>query len=199
VSLTDKQALTDLAMKLASNVSSGYSGRWCFFAGFAYILNGVEKNTHDIDVLTKDNAAYEHMLSLLPHLGFQLVSATNDFSSFKAGVSDQVTATNLGLDLLCITNPLLRNLGGMWTELEIKKVKGAQLPIPQPMYLILLKIIVNSQRQLGDKKREQDFYDVQQLMSKKRITSAQLIKEAKNQGLEDLTRKFLDKLKSMKK
>jgi hypothetical protein len=114
------------------------------------------------------------------------------------GAVDQGSAADLGLDLLCMTNPLLRNLDEIWTELEIKIVKRTPLPILRPIYLILLKILVNYHRQPEDKKREQDLYDVKRLMAKKRITSAQLTKEGKNIGLEDLTREFLDKLKSMK-
>jgi hypothetical protein len=194
----ENQVLAELARRLASSVQNDYRGRWCFFAGFAFMLNGVKKKTRDIDVLTKDKAAYEHIFGLLQQMGFHLVSGTSDFSSFKVSSVDQASTTDLGLDLLCMTNPLLRNLDGIWTELEIKNVKGIPLPVLRPTYLILLKILVNSHRQPEDKKKEQDFYDVKRLMAKKRITSAQLTKEGKNLGLESLTREFLDELKSMK-
>jgi hypothetical protein len=195
---TERQALTELARRLASNVQNDYRGRWCFFAGLGFILNGVKKKSRDIDVLTKDKAAYEHMIGIFQKMRFQLVSGTSDFSSFKMGAVDQGSAMDLGLDLLCMTNPLLRNLDAIWTELEIKKLKGIPLPVLRPIYLILLKILVNSHRQPEDKKIEQDFYDVKRLMAKKRITSAQLTKEGKNLGLEGLTQEFLGKLKFVK-
>jgi len=198
MSPSEVQTLTELARKMSSRVHSDYSGRWCFFAGFAFILNGVKKRTRDIDVLTKDKAAYEHLIDIIQGIGFQLVSRTSDFSSFKMSAVDQGPSADLGLDLLCMTNPLLRNLDGIWVELETKSAKGTPLPILRPIYLILLKILVNSHRQPEDKKSEQDLYDVKRLMARKRITSTQLIKEGKSQGLEDITQKFLDKLKSIR-
>ena len=198
MSPTEVHALTELARKISSGVHSDYNGRWCFFAGLAFILNGVKKKTHDIDVLTKDKAAYEHVTDVFQKIGFKLVSETSDFSSFKIGGGDRDPTMDLGLDLLCMTNPLLRNLDGIWTELEIKSVKGTPLPVLRPIYLILLKILVNAHRQPEDKKREQDLYDVKRLMAKKKITSAHLIKEGKSLGIEDTTLKFLEKLKSIK-
>jgi hypothetical protein len=195
---TDKQKLSQLARKLATSVTGDYDGRWCFFAGFAFVLNGVEKKTYDIDVLTRDQETYQYMTALLHQLGLRLMAATSDFSSFKIDPASQSATKDLTLDLLCITSQWLKPLGGMWTKLESKKVEGTLLPVLRPIYLILLKILVNSHRQPGDKKKEQDFRDVQQLMAKRRITDTQMIKEGVNQGLEDLTRKFLDKLKSMK-
>ncbi len=196
--LTDKRELTQLARKLATNIREDYDGRWCFFAGFAFLLNGVEKNTNDLDVLTKDEVTYQYIFNLLKQLGLQLVSSAGDFSSFKVGAASESYANTLTLDLLCITSQFLKPLEGMWTDFDMKDVSGTSLPIPKPIYLILLKILVNSHRQPEDKKRERDFYDVQQLMAKRGITSAQLVKEGSNQGLESLTRKFVDKLKSFK-
>jgi hypothetical protein len=198
MSRTGGQLLTELASKIASNVHDDYRGRWCFFAGFAFILNGVKKKTRDIDILTKDKAAYEHLSDIIRQIGFQLVSGTSDFSTFKMLAVDQGSAADVGLDLLCMTNPLLRNLNGIWIELESKSVKSVMLPTLRPIYLILLKILVNSHRQPEDKKREQDLYDVKRLMAKKRITSAKLIGEARNQGLDNITQEFLNKLKSIK-
>lgn len=191
---TEKHALTQLARKLASNVTKDYDGRWCFFAGFAFVLNGVEKNTHDIDVLTKDQVTYQYFLKLLRQLGLQLVSSTSDFSTFKIGAASKSTTTDLSLDLLCITSQVLKQLEGMWTKLEIKNVEGTPLPILLPTYLILLKIVVNSHRQAEDRKKKQDLLDVKRLMSIRGITRVRLLKEATAQGLQDITRKFLEAL-----
>jgi hypothetical protein len=188
---TEKQALTQLARKLAINILKDYDGRWCFFAGFAFILNGVEKTTSDIDVLTKDQVTYQYILNLLQQLGLKLVSSTSDFASFEANAMSQSAVRGLTLDLLCITSPWLKQLEGIWTQLETKKVQGTPLPIPGPVFLILLKILVNSHRQSGDRKKKQDLIDVEHLMSLRGVTSEQILKEGTAQGLQDVLRRFL--------
>ncbi len=195
---TEEQELIQLAIKLSTNVEKEYSGRWCFFAGFAYVLNGVEKKTYDIDVLRKDQETYHYMTRLLHQMGLTLEATTNDFSTFRVGKVGRSSARELTLDLLCMTNEYVKPLRGMWTKLEKKQVVGTSLPVLRPIYLILLKILVNSHRQAGDRKKEQDFVDIRQLMAKRGITTAQIMKESVDQGLGDITREFLDKLKSMK-
>jgi hypothetical protein len=195
---TEKHELTQLAVKLANSVEKKYSGRWCFFAGFAFMLNGVEKRTYDIDVVTKDQETYQYTTKLLQQMGLRLAATTKDFSSFRVIRVGRSSAKELTLDLLCVTSEYLKPLKGMWTKLEDKQVEGTSLPVLLPIYLILLKILVNSHRQAGDRKKEQDFVDIRQLMAKRRITASQIMKESADQGLVGMTRKFLDKLKSKK-
>jgi hypothetical protein len=195
---TEKQELIQLAVELANRVGKEYSGRWCFFAGFAFVLNGVEKRTYDIDVVTKDQETYQHIKELPQQMGLRLAATTKDFSSFRVIRGGRSSARELTLDLLCITSEYLKPLKGMWTKLEDKQVEGTSLPVLLPIYLILLKILVNSHRQAGDRKKEQDFVDIRQLMAKRRITASQIKKESADQGLVDITCIFLDKLKSKK-
>jgi hypothetical protein len=196
---TDKRALTRLAGKLANNVPKDYKGRWCFFAGFAFVLNGVEKNTYDIDVLAKDRSAYKFIFSLLPQLGLELVSSTSDFSTFKVGTVDPRSKKDLTLDLLCVTGKWLKPLKGMWTSLEEKKIDDSTLPVASPVHLILLKMLVNSHRPSSDRKKKQDMVDVRQLMFIRGITAEEVSDEARIQGIKDIADEFLERLSELSK
>jgi hypothetical protein len=191
-----RELLVQMAKKLAASVGVEYRGHWCFFAGFAFLLNGVEKKTYDIDVLTKDLETYRHMTEVLQQIGMKLAAATENYSSFKTAEPSSVTAKELTLDLLCTGSELLKPLKELWTKLEEKKIDSFTLPLASPIHLILLKILVNSHRQAGDRKKEQDLVDVWRLMSIRGITPEQVKEEATRQGLEGITTTFLDKLKA---
>jgi len=193
--VSGKEKLFQFAEKLVSMVPDKYMGRWCFFAGFAYLLNGVQKETIDIDILTKDQETYRHMIGLIQRLGMQLGTSTENYSTFKANAGAQGVPKGLTMDLLLITSEWLKDLSGMWIQLEYKRVGVSSLPVLSPLHLILLKILVNSHRKAGDKKRERDFIDVRQLMLKRNVSPDKVIEEAISQGLGDLTRKFLEKVK----
>jgi hypothetical protein len=193
---TERDRLFQVAMKLSATAGEEYKGRWCFFAGFAFVLYGVEKRTYDIDVLTEDQETYQHITSVLQKIGMKLAAETKNFSSFKIFASDLVNAEELTLDLLCISSEWLKPLKGLWEALEEKEIDRSTLPVASPVHLILLKVLVNSHRQPGDKKKQQDLVDVRQLMSIRGITPEQVGDEAKRQELEDVTREFLDKLKA---
>lgn len=158
------------------------------------MLNGVEKETIDIDLITKDQKTYRHMINLIQKLGMQLRTSTENYSTFKTASEAQDVPMGLTVDLLFVTSKWLKDLKGMWTKLECKRVGNSSLPVLDPIHLILLKILVHSHRKAGDKKKERDKVDVRQLMSKRKITRQMIIDEALGQGLEDLTRKFLQKL-----
>jgi ribosomal-protein-alanine N-acetyltransferase len=191
---TEKQELIQLARKIATSVTKDYNGRWCFFAGFAFMLNGVEKETHDIDLLTKDGGAYGYFTDLLQGLGLRLVAATEGYSSFRTAVADQEYSRELTLDLLSIDSELLKPMRNMWSKLEKIRVGEIFVPVAHPIHLILLKMLVNSRRQSGDRKKEQDFLDVKRVMSIRCITPQQVMKEAAIQGMEDTADKFLERM-----
>jgi hypothetical protein len=190
----EKEGLFQFAAKLTSTVPKKYKGRWCFFAGFAYLLNGVQKETIDIDVLTKDQETYRKMIDLMQVLGMQLGASTENYSTFKTVVVTQTEPAGLTVDLLLLTSKWLKDLKGVWTRLEYKKFGASSLPVLSPIHLILLKILVNSRRSAGDKKKERDFIDVRQLILERRVSRESIISEAVHQGLEELTRDFLDKV-----
>jgi hypothetical protein len=194
--VAQREELVQIAKKLAASVGVEYRGHWCFFAGFAFLLNGVEKKTYDIDVLTKDQQTYVHMTEVLQRIGMKRAAATENYSSFKTAESGSVAAKELTLDLLCISSEWLKPLKELWTKLEEKKIDSLTFPLASPIHLILLKILVNSHRQAGDRKKEQDPVDVWQLMSIRGITPEQVKEEATRQGLEGITTMFLDKLKA---
>nr|MDO8099479.1 hypothetical protein [Candidatus Njordarchaeota archaeon] len=193
--VSGKEEFFQFAEKLVSKVPDKYMGRWCFFAGFGYLLNGVQKETIDIDVLTKDQETYRKMIDLIQGLGIQLITSTENYSTFKASTGAEGVPKGLTIDLLLITSEWLKDLRGMWTQLEYKRVGTSSLPVLSPLHLILLKILINSHRKDGDKKRKRDFIDVRQLMLKRSLSPDNVIEEAISQGLGDLTRKFLEKAK----
>ena len=160
------------------------------------MLNGVEKVTYDVDVLTRDHKTFQHITDVLHQIGMKPIAATEGFSSFIIDSLDQDDIKKLTLDLLCIRSELLRPLKGVWTTLEEKRIDGSTLPVASPVHLILLKVLVNSRRQAGDKKIEQDLVDVRQLMSIRDITPERVKDEARRQGLVEETTRFLNKLKA---
>lgn len=191
-----REELVQMAKKLAASVGAEYRGHWCFFAGFAFVLNGVAKKTYDIDVLTKDQQTYLHMADVLQQIGMKRAAATENYSSFKTAESGSMADKEVTLDLLCISSEWLKPLKELWTKLEEKKIDSFTFPLASPIHLILLKILVNYRRQPGDNKKEQDLVDVRQLMSIRRITPEQVREEAIRQGLGGITTTFLDKLKA---
>lgn len=191
----EREILIQFAEKLISNIADQWRGHWCFFAGFAFLLNGVEKKTYDIDVLAKDKETYQHIGNIVRDMGMHSKNASEIFSSFLARSSGKGSSKELSLDLLLISDEWARHFSDMWTDLEFKQLGNFKFPVPKPIDLILLKIIVNANRKLGDEKKERDLVDVQQLMLKRRIVRQQIVEEATNRGLEDITLRFLGKLK----
>jgi hypothetical protein len=193
----EKDKLIELAERISVSTGEAFKSRWCFFAGFAFLLNGVEKVTNDIDLLAKDEETFQHVTKVLLKLGMKSIATTKSFTSFKVVAPALDKAMELTLDLLCISSELLAPLKDMWETLEAKRIGGFTLPLPSPIYLILLKILVNSHRQQGDKKKQQDLVDVRQLMSIRGLTPKQVRNEAKRQGLDEVTEEFLSRLKTI--
>ncbi|WXG43800.1 MAG: GNAT family N-acetyltransferase [Promethearchaeati archaeon SRVP18_Atabeyarchaeia-1] len=192
--VTIREELMGLAARIASSAEEEYDGHWCLFAGFAFVLNGVEKKTYDIDLLTKDVGAYRYLTGLLQKLGLRLMTATEGYSSFRAAVTDREHSQQLTLDLLSIDSEWLKPLKNMWSKLEKIRVGEIPIPVAHPIHLILLKMLVNSRRQSGDRKKEQDLVDVKRIMAIRSITTPQVMKEASIQDMEDTATKFLERL-----
>jgi len=191
----ETETLVHFAEKLISNIADQWRGRWCFFAGFAFLLNGIEKRTHDIDVLAKDRETYQHIGNIVRGMGMHSKNASEVFSSYLARSSGKGSSKELSLDLLLISDEWARHFSDMWTDLEFKQLGDFKFPVPKPINLILLKIIVNANRKPDDEKKERDLVDVQELMLKRRIVNKQIVKEATLRGLENITLRFLGKLK----
>jgi len=177
--------LLRLGGEIATGMSETYDGRWCFIAGFAYILHGVEKRTNDLDILTKDTECTERLLYVLKRLGFKECKRENHLIQYIYPESE-TTADIIEGRLWEFIPP-----DPFWNDLILLNHTGKELPTPTLLDLIVLKAIVYYGRKHDDPKKERDLKDVRSLASIKNLSGDSILERADLYDLREFLRGFL--------
>ena len=183
--LKKEMLLKSIGKQIATNMPNTFNKCWCFFAGFAFILHGVERETNDIDILVKNSKSRDKIVKVIKDLNF-----------IEKGTSYNITNyINQKLDVsidIILNQVLFTTPESFWDNLYFVKYNGADLPTPSKLDMILLKVIIYNGRAKSDIKRQNDLFDVNSLIKKDlNIKFEDIVEYAKKYDLQLKTQEFL--------
>jgi len=171
---------------IASGMPATCNRRWCFIAGFAYILHGVQKDTNDLDILTRDPQCNEQLLSVIHELGFQERQRGEDITQYINPRSE--TTADIMTNHVWEFAP--KRL--FWDALIFIDYAQTRLPTPSLADMVILKAVVYHRRDPSNLKRQLDLRDVRSLVNRKLLSRASILARARLHNLQDSVRDFLD-------
>jgi len=166
------EALTRLGVYIVSEMPEKMKGKWCFFAGFAFIIHGVGKKTNDIDILAKSNEQTEILSVILDKKGLFRSGRVENVASFVDPVS------KLSVDIVNAYLGKFVPRGLFWRNIEWVKIDNLKLPTASKIDLIILKAITFHMRKENDPKKTTDVKDVKELITIYKISYDDVLKQA---------------------
>ena len=180
------EPLFEVGASIASRMPEACARRRCFIAGFAYILHGVEKDTNDIDILTRDPQCTEQLLSVIRELGFEERQRREDIIQYINPKSE--TTADIMTNHIWEFAP--KRL--FWDALIFLGNTQTRLPTPSLADMIILKAVVYNKRDPRNPKRQRDLRDVSSLVNRENISRDSILARASLYNLQDSVRDFLD-------
>lgn len=182
--LKKEMLLKSIGKRIATNMPNTFNKSWCFFAGFAFILHGVERETNDMDILVKNSKCRDKTVKVIKDLNF-----------IEKGNSYKITHfinQKLDVSIDIIPNQVLFTPESFWNNLFFVKYNGVDLPTPSKLDMILLKVTIYNGRAKSDIKRQNDLFDVNSLIKKNPdIKFEDIVEYAKKYDLQLKTQEFL--------
>lgn len=173
-----------IGKQIATNMPNTFNKSWCFFAGFAFILHGVERETNDIDILVKNSKCRDKIVNIIKDLNFIVKGTSYSITSY--------INQKLDVSIDIIPNQVLFTPESFWDNLFFVKYNGVDLPTPSKLDMILLKVIIYNERAKSDIKRQNDLFDVNSFIKKNPdIKFEDIVKYAKKYDLQLKTQEFL--------
>jgi cytidine deaminase len=187
-----RKRLMDVASDIVMSIPCQYNDRWCFIAGFSFLLHGVRKITSDIDILVKDKETSDEIVRVLVGLNFQSKKKEVE-KGFETLFHD---GYSISVDVLvnCIQDFMIPER--LWKSLFQVPHCGLKFPTPSLVDMIILKAVTYHLRNQDDPKKVGDLKDGIALRLRKGLSIFDIISQAEilnhnNYGLRDKVENFL--------
>jgi hypothetical protein len=184
------ETLRWLGLQLCKTVEHTVPPSFLFFSGFGFMLYGVKKVTHDIDIVASTQQTQDLIISHLLSIGFKhtMIDIITSLKHAQRNIS-----VDISVDRVCLQK-LPKSIWSRATYVVYNKVS---FPVPSTSDLVVLKSLVHSRRSKGHPKAHGDVKDISRLFGLMNINSTQLKLVASEYGLASQVTELLRKALSV--